>query len=64
MVHKSNRSILPIKFQAEGNIRELEKSAGRKMVRYGATNQIWDNALEFEAYVRSNKALDIYMMQG
>ena len=34
-----------------------------KMVQVGATKRIWDNALEFEAYVRSNTALDIYMIQ-
>ena len=34
------------------------------MVWAGATKHIWDNALEFEAYGRSNTALDVYMLQG
>ena len=34
------------------------------MVRAVATKQIWDDELEFEAYVGSNKALGIYMLQG
>ena len=50
--------------QAEGTIRELKKGAGRNMVRSGAPKRIWDNALEFEAYVRSNTALGIYILQG
>ena len=34
------------------------------MVQAGAPKRIWDDALEFEAYVISNTALDIYMLQG
>ena len=34
------------------------------MVRAGAPKQIRDDALDFEANVRSNTALDIYMLQG
>ena len=34
------------------------------MVRAGAPKRIWGDALEFEAYVRSNIALYIYMLQG
>ena len=34
------------------------------MVWVGAPKQVWYNALKFEAYVRSNTALDIYMLQG
>ena len=34
------------------------------MVWAGATKQVWDDALDFEAYVRSNTALYIYMFQG
>ena len=33
------------------------------MVQSGATKRIWDDALDFEAYVRSNTALDIYMLR-
>ena len=34
------------------------------MVWAGAPKQIWDDALDFEAYVRSNTDLYIYMLQG
>ena len=34
------------------------------MVHTGVPNQIWDDALDFKAYVRSNTALDIYILQG
>ena len=34
------------------------------MVRAGAPRNIWDGALEYEAYVRSNTAHDIYIFQG
>ena len=53
----------PWQLQAEGTIRDLKKGAGRKMVQVGAPNQVWDDALDFEAYVRSNTALDIYILQ-
>ena len=34
------------------------------MVRAGAPKKIWENELDFEAYVRSSTALYIYMLQG
>ena len=34
------------------------------MVWAGAPKRLWDDALEFEAYMISNTALDIYMLQG
>ena len=34
------------------------------MVRTGSPKRIWDNALEFEFYMRSNTALGIYLLQG
>ena len=50
--------------QAEGTIKDLEEGAGSNMVRAGAPKRIWYNSQEYEAYVRSNTDLDIYMMQG
>ena len=47
-----------------GTIRYVKKGAGRKMVLASAPKRIWEDALEYEAYVRSNTALDIYMLQG
>ena len=34
------------------------------MVWEGAPKRIWENGMEFKAYVKSNTALDIYMLQG
>ena len=52
----------PWQLQAEGNIRDLKKGAGRKMVLSGAPKRIWDDALDFAAYVRSHTVLDVYML--
>ena len=42
----------------------MKKVNGRKVVQADAPKQIWDDALEFGVYVRSNADLDIYMLQG
>ena len=52
----------PWQLQAEGTTRELKKGAGRNMVWAGSPKRIWDDAMEFESYVRSNASLDIYML--
>ena len=49
---------------AEGGIRELKKASGRKMVRAGAPKPFWADAIEWEAYIQSNTAWDIYELQG
>ena len=56
-------SYSPWKLRTEGSIRDLNKGDVRKMVQAGAPKQIWEDELEFEAFVRSNTALDIYMLQ-
>ena len=43
---------------------ELKKGASRKIVQAGAPKQIWDDELDFKAYMRSHRALDIYVLQG
>ena len=53
----------PWQLQAEGNIIELDKGAGRNMVREGAPKRVWVNALEFEDYVISNTALEKCILQ-
>jgi hypothetical protein len=45
-------------------IRELKKTAGRKMVRAGAPKPFWADVIELEAYVCSNTAHNIYILQG
>jgi hypothetical protein len=49
---------------AEGGIRELKKASGQKMVRAGAPKHFWADAIEWEAYIQSNNAWDIYKVQG
>ena len=49
---------------AESGIRELKKASGRKMVRAGAPKPFWADAIEWEAYLQSNTAWDIYKLQG
>ena len=41
----------------------MKKWAVRNMVEDNAPKRIWDDALDFEAYVRSHTALYVYMLQ-
>ena len=50
------------KLQAEVTIEDLMKGADRKMVINGTPKVIWNNALEFEAYVISHTDLDVYIL--
>ncbi|KAL7485243.1 hypothetical protein ACHAW6_014108 [Cyclotella cf. meneghiniana] len=49
---------------AEQEIRELKKGAARKLTHSGAPRQLWCYALEYESYVRSHTAHDIYKLDG
>ena len=42
----------------------MKKASGRKMVRAGAPKPFWADAIEWEAYIQSNTAWDIYELQG
>jgi hypothetical protein len=61
---KQTEPYSPWQNAAESAIRELKKAAGRKMVRAGAPEPFWADAIELEAYVRSNTAHDIFILQG
>ena len=61
---KQTEPYSPWQNAAESAIRELKKAAGRKMVRAGAPKPFWADAIELEAYVRSNTAHDIFILQG
>jgi hypothetical protein len=61
---KQTEPYSPWQNAAESAIRELKKAAGRKMVRAGAPKPFWADAIELKAYVRSNIAHDIYILQG
>jgi hypothetical protein len=45
-------------------IRELKKGDARKLTRSGAPQWMWCFALEYESYVRSHTAHDIYCLDG
>ena len=49
---------------AEHEIRELKKGAARKLTRSGAPCRLWCFALEYESYIRSHTAHDIYRLDG
>jgi len=61
---KQTESYSPWQNAAESAIRELKKAAGRKMVCAGAPKPFWADAIKLEAYVRSNTAHDIFILQG
>jgi hypothetical protein len=61
---KQTEPYSPWQNAAESAIRELNKAAGRKMVRAGAPKPFWADAIELEDYVRSNTSHDIFILQG
>ena len=46
----------------EREIKELKKVAGHKMLQSRAPKHLWDDCLEWEAYIRSNTAHEIYKL--
>ena len=48
----------------EGDIKELKRGSGQKMMRSLSTAKLWDHCIDLEALIRSNTALDIYELQG
>ena len=61
---KQTEPYSPWQNAAESAIRECEKGAGRKMIRAGAPKRLWDDALEYEGYIRANTAHDLYVLDG
>ncbi len=61
---RSTEPYSPWSNSAEREIRELKKGAARKMTRSGAPRRLWCFALEYESYVRSHTAHDIYKLDG
>eukprot|EP00804_Cyclotella_cryptica_P021846 CCRYP_000810-RA/>CCRYP_000810-RA protein AED:0.27 eAED:0.27 QI:0/0/0/1/1/1/2/0/468 len=58
---QSTEPCSPWSNSAEREIRELKKGATRKLTQSGAPRRLWCFALEYEAYVRSHTAHDIYL---
>ena len=61
---KQTEPYSPWQNAAESAIRELQKAARQKMVRAGAPKPFWMDAIKLEAYVHSNTAHDIFILQG
>ena len=49
---------------AEGGIFELKRGSGRNMTKMKIPKVLWDDCLYLEAYIRSNRALDIFKLDG
>ena len=49
---------------AEREIKELKRGAGRKLVSSKCPKRFWDYCLEFESYIRSHTAHDIFKLDG
>jgi len=61
---KQTEPYSPWQNAAEGNIRELKRGAGRKMLKKRSPAALWDHCIELESYIRSNTAIDNYELQG
>ncbi len=48
----------------EGEIKELKKGAGQKMLLAGAPRQLWDNCIELETYICSHSVNSVYRLDG
>ena len=46
----------PLSNAAEREMKELKKGAGCKLLKSRAPKQLWDNCIELEAYIRSNRS--------
>ena len=49
---------------AEVRIIELKRCSGRNMTKMKSPKVLWGDCLAFEAYIRSNTALDIFELYG
>jgi hypothetical protein len=61
---KQTEPYSPWQNTAESAIRELKRSAGRKMAKAKIPVKLWDYCLELEGYIQSHTALDIYELKG
>jgi len=61
---QSMESYSPWSNSSEREIRELKMGATRKQTWSGEPRQLWCFALEYESYIRSHTAHDIYRLDG
>ena len=56
---KQTEPYSPWQNAAEGTIRELKKSAGRKMIKTNSPKKLWDDCIELEMEIRSCTANNV-----
>ena len=61
---KQTEPYSPWQNAAEGTIRELKKSAGRKMIKANSPKKLWDDCIELEMEIRSCTAKNVFELKG
>ncbi len=61
---KTTKPYSPWNNAAKWEIKELKKGVDRKLLLTDAPRRLWDNCLEYKAYVRSHTAHDIFKLDG
>ena len=61
---KQSEPYSPWQNAAEGTIRDLKKSAGRKMIKTISPKKLWDDCIELEMEVRSCTANNVFELKG
>ena len=59
---KKKKPFSPRQCDAKNTVRKLKRGSGRKMVQAGAPKPLWADCIEFETYVQSNTAWDLYKL--
>jgi hypothetical protein len=49
---------------AENGVRELKKSSARQMLLKHSPKRLWDDCLEFQAFIKSHMACNHYELKG
>ena len=61
---KQTEPYSPWQNAAGGTIRELKKSAGRKMIKANSPKKLWDDCIELEMEIRSCTANNVFELKG
>ena len=61
---KQTEPYTPFSNSAEGAIREVKKSSGRKMMESQCPKRLWDDCIELESFIKSHTAIDIWQLEG
>ena len=61
---KQTEPYSPWQNAAEGTIRKLKKSAGRKMIKSNSPKKVWDDCIKLEMEIRSSTANNVFELKG